>query len=142
MKWTVRERCLESQCRKEGRVGRGHWLGARQEQQPFFQCRVQSRPEGANFRSERFLRKIKPLKYIFEASVHICFLFVMFCQRHFCENRAITPALEAKGSPIPPGLAPSRPQSVPPVKEELIQLPHSLRDAPANSSPVPLCFKE
>lgn len=29
MKWTVRGKMSESQCRKEGvRVGRGHWLGA------------------------------------------------------------------------------------------------------------------
>jgi hypothetical protein len=41
----------------------------------------------------------KDMKYIFRRSVHICFLFVMFCQ-HFCENRAITPAQKARGSQI------------------------------------------
>lgn len=37
------------------------------------------------------------LRYIFGSSVHICFLFDMFCQ-HFCENTAIALALEPEAA--------------------------------------------
>lgn len=56
----------------------------------------------------------KGLKYIFRRSVHICFLFVMFCQ-HFCENRAITPGQEARGSQILQAWHLPGPWSVPPT---------------------------
>lgn len=90
-----------------------------------------SRPEGGTSRSERFLWRLRSLEiHFWKVSSHlfsICHVLsaLLWEQSHYTSPRS-------QRQSDPPGLAPSRPQSVPPVKEELIQLPRSLRDAPAN----------
>lgn len=71
--------------------------GLRREQEPFLKCSVPHCLQLASLTPKDSCEDSEALKYIFGRSVHICFLFVMFCQ-HFCDNRAITPALGARSS--------------------------------------------
>lgn len=85
---------------------RGLSRGSRQEQQPSLNAHHSLKVASPTLQDSH--EDEEALKYIFGSSVHICFLFDMFCQ-HFCENTAISRALEAAESSRSGNLGPSAP---------------------------------
>lgn len=101
MKWILRgklsERAMHEERGWEEKGSGGCSGGPGQELEPFFKCHVCPCLKVASFTLKDCYEVEEALKYIFGRSVHICFLLAVFCQ-HFCENRAIIPALEARSA--------------------------------------------
>lgn len=122
----------ESQCRKEGvREGRGTGWGPHAGAAALLSMSCASLPGGGTSHSERFLRRLRSLEiHFWKVSSHlfsICHVLsaLLWEQSHYT-------SLRSQRQSDPPVLAPSRPQSVrPAVKEECIQFPCNLKDAPA-----------
>lgn len=113
--------------------------GPRREQEPFLKCSVSHCLQLASLTPKDSCEDSEALKYIFGRSVHICFLFVMFCQ-HFCDNRAIIPALGARSSWVLQAWHLSGSWSHLRARG-MLNAVNSVAVAPSNSHPCPVASK-